>query len=72
MAYFYCSKDSLVCGDVFFAEDGSIIDAANIALNGTFAGTWYVLLGSSVAFLVSAITNNVLNFGIGKMFKKKS
>lgn len=53
-----------------FAEDGSIIDAANIALNGTFAGTWYVLLGSSVAFLVSAIINNVLNFGIGKMFKK--
>ena len=41
------------------------------ALNKTFGGTWYVVLGSTVAFLASAIVNNLSNFGIGKIFKKK-
>lgn len=45
--------------------------AINIALNRTFGGTWYVVLGSTVAFLTSAIVNNFCNFGIGKLFKKK-
>ena len=44
-------------------------DIINNALNGTFRGTWYVLLGSSAAFLVSALTNNFLNFGLGKVFR---
>ncbi len=42
----------------------------NNALNATFRGTWYVILGSSVAFIVSAIVNNVLNWSLGKLFKK--
>lgn len=42
----------------------------NGALNSTFGGTWYVVLGSTAAFLVSAVVNNLSNFGIGKMFKK--
>ena len=42
----------------------------NNALNGTFKGTWYVLLGSSIAFAVSAVVNCVLNYLIGKAFKK--
>lgn len=42
----------------------------NGALDATFGGTWYVVLGSTLAFLVSAIVNNVSNFGIGKLFKK--
>ena len=32
-------------------------EIANIALDKTFRGTWYVLLGSTVAFLVSALVN---------------
>ena len=40
------------------------------ALDKTFGGTWYVVIGSTVAFLVSAIVNNLSNFGIGKLFKK--
>ncbi len=43
----------------------------NGALNRTFGGTWYVVLGSTAAFLVSAFVNNFCNFGIGKLFKKK-
>ena len=50
-----------------FVEDGQVI---NDALNNTFAGTWYVLLGSTVAFIVSAVVNNVLNWSLGKLFKK--
>lgn len=42
----------------------------NSALDGTFRGTWYVLLGSSIAFAVSAVVNCLLNYAIGKAFKK--
>lgn len=46
-------------------------EVINTALNNTFRGTWYIILGSSAAFIVSAIVNNVLNWGIGKAFKRK-
>ncbi len=45
-------------------------DIINIAINKTFGGTWYVLLGSTIAFLISAVVNNFSNYGIGKIFKK--
>lgn len=40
------------------------------ALNGLLGGTWFVLLGSTIAFLVSAVINNLLNWLIGKCFHK--
>ena len=40
------------------------------ALNETLGGTWFILLGSTVAFLSSAAINNMLNFAIGSAFKK--
>ncbi len=46
-------------------------DIINGALNNTFRGTWYILFGSTVAFILSAIVNNFTNWGIGKVFKKK-
>ena len=42
----------------------------NEAIDKTFGGTWYVVLGSTVAFVVSAVINNFTNFFIGKAFKK--
>ena len=42
----------------------------NGALNNTFGGTWYVVLGSTAAFLVAALVNNLSNFGVGKLCKK--
>ena len=42
----------------------------NGALNATFGGTWYVVLGSTTAFLASAVINNFSNYGIGKLFKR--
>ena len=32
------------------------------AFDGIFGGTWFILLGSTVAFLLSALTNNLLNW----------
>lgn len=44
----------------------------NNALDLTFRNSWYVLLGSSIAFLVSGIVNNILNHIIGKKVDKSS
>lgn len=45
-------------------------DAADYtAFDGIFGGTWFILLGSTVAFLTSAVINNTLNWAIGKLFK---
>ena len=35
-----------------------------------FGGTWFILFGSTVAFLSSAVINNLLNCAIGGAFKK--
>ncbi len=40
------------------------------AFDGIFGGTWFILLGSTVAFLISAMINNGLNWMIGKSFKR--
>ena len=40
------------------------------AFDGILGGTWFILLGSTVAFLASAVINNLLNQFIGKAFKK--
>lgn len=40
------------------------------AFDGIFGGTWFILLGSTVAFLASAVINNTLNFLIGRSFRK--
>lgn len=39
-------------------------------LNNILGGTWFILLGSTIAFLASAMINNCLNYIIGKRFKK--
>jgi len=39
------------------------------AFDGIFGGTWFILLGSTIAFLSSAVLNNMLNWTIGKAFQ---
>lgn len=39
------------------------------AFDTIFGGTWFILLGSTIAFLTSAMINNSLNWMIGKGFK---
>lgn len=40
------------------------------AFDEIFGGTWFVLVGSTIAFLASAVVNNLLNWMIGKGFRK--
>ena len=40
------------------------------ALNGILGGTWFILFGSTAAFLASAVINNVLNWAIGRTFRR--
>ncbi len=40
------------------------------AFDGIFGGTWFILLGSTVSFLVSAVINNTLNQLVGRAFRK--
>ena len=40
------------------------------AFNSIFGGTWFILLASTVAFLSSAMLNNMLNFVITGAFRK--
>ena len=42
----------------------------NTALDATFGGTWYVILGSATAFGVSAVVNNFLNEFVGRAFTR--
>lgn len=44
----------------------------NTALDHTFGGTWYVLLGSSIAFFISALVNNFSNWQIGVRLRKSA
>lgn len=41
------------------------------SLNSMLGGTWFILLSSTVAFLLSAVINNFLNHLITKCFKDK-
>lgn len=68
LLFFLGSKIDGVWGESFVDGSKNVI---NNALNNTFGGTWYVLLGSTVAFAVSALVNNFSNWGIGKAFKKR-
>lgn len=40
------------------------------AFDSIFGGTWFILLSSTVAFLLSAGVNNSLNFLLGSLFRK--
>ena len=44
---------------------------ANDALNATFGGSWYVVLGSALAMLVSSFVNSATNYSISKIAKGK-
>ncbi len=40
------------------------------AFNTVVGGTWFILLSSAIAFISSAVINNFLNWGIGRLFRK--
>ena len=68
MAFFFFLAGRIpgVWGESFVEGSEAVI---NTALDNTFGGTWFVILGSSVAFAVSAAVNNFLNYGIGQRLR---
>ena len=55
---------------IFFAASAIPSTAADYsAFDSIFGGTWFILLGSTAAFLFSAVINNTLNWLIGRFFK---
>ncbi|MBQ7169927.1 MAG: VUT family protein [Synergistaceae bacterium] len=62
--FFIASKIPGVWGESFVEGSENILNAA---LDHTFGGTWFVLLGSSVAFMASAALNNYINHGVGRL-----
>ena len=69
LVFFIASHIPGVWGESFVGGSERII---NGALDSTFAGTWFIILGSSIAFMVSAILNNYLNYGIGLLARRKT
>ncbi len=56
---------------IFFIASAIPSNAADYsAFDGIFGGTWFILLGSTIAFLTSAAINNTLNWMIGRCFRK--
>ena len=54
---------------IFFVASAIPSNAGDYtAFDGIFGGTWFILLGSTVAFLCSAVINNMLNWSIGRAF----
>ena len=65
-----CLINLLTCL-IFFAASMIPSSASDYtAFDTIFGGTWFVLLGSTLAFLASAVINNLLNHLIGGCFKK--
>ena len=65
-----CGINVLTCL-IFFVASAIPSNAADYtAFNGIFGGTWFILLGSTVAFLCSAVLNNMLNFTISRAFRR--
>ena len=65
-----CGINLLTCAIFFIAAAIPSNAGDYTAFDGIFGGTWFILLGSTVAFLASALLNNTLNWLIGKSFQK--
>lgn len=67
LVFFVASRVPGVWGESFVAHG----DVVNTALDNTFGGTWYIILGSSIAFLTSSLVNNYLNDALGRLLKRR-
>ena len=56
----------------FLDSDPAVAQAANMALNRTIGGSWYVVLGSALAMLVSSAVNSLSNHLIAKHLQRNN
>lgn len=68
LLFFLCSILPGSWGESYVENGAALI---NHALNKTFGGTWYILLGSTIAFLLSSAVNNFINHAIGMLFRHR-
>lgn len=64
MVLYFISKIPGNWGE-YYATNDTIV---NDALNNTIGGTWYILMGSTVALAVASVVNALTNAGLGKIF----
>ncbi|MBQ7171974.1 MAG: VUT family protein [Clostridia bacterium] len=69
LSVFAIAVNLLVCL-IFFLVSVIPTETDYTAFNTIIGGTWFILLSSTVAFLSSALINNFLNWGIGRLFLK--
>lgn len=70
IAVLACAINLLTCM-IFYIASVIPSNAADYeALNNILGGTWFILLGSTIAFIISAFINNFLNWTISKAFVK--
>ena len=63
---------NLACVGIFAGIAAIPVEGADYsAFNATFSSVWFILLGSTIAFVLSAIVNNFSNELIGRIFKNK-
>lgn len=62
LSFFILSKAPGMWGEFYTTENPDV----NAALNKTFGGSWFVVLGSAAAFITSSVINALLNSAIGK------
>ena len=56
----------------FLDSDPAVAQAANLALTRTIGGSWYVVLGSALAMLVSSAVNSLSNHLIAKHLQRNN
>lgn len=61
---------SIISGTWSSSVDSNYSEIINNSLDKTFRGTWYIVVVSSIAFIVSSVVNNYVNFFVGKLFLK--
>lgn len=67
LSFALLSKAPGMWGEFYAAEDEIAAGQINAALNRTFGGSWYVVLGSAAAFLTSSAINALCNYAVGKL-----
>lgn len=66
----FATAVNLLCALIFYLLSIIPTEEDYSAFNQIFGGTWFILLSSTIAFLLSGFLNNALNALIGKAFKK--
>ncbi len=67
LSFAVLSRTPGMWGEFYAAADKTAAFQINAALNKTFGGSWYVVVGSAVAFLSSSAVNALCNHAVGKL-----